>query len=540
MLRWKTYMKIRKLNRSEIMERKSKVTTVFLVSAIITVLFTIWGVIPESILGNASLLNVTTKLQGWLSNGFGWFYLLSATGILLVAIFLIFSRFGSIRLGKDTDRPEFGYLSWFAMLFSAGMGIGLVFWGAAEPLSHFHAPPFDSGTPEGDARTAMQYSFFHWGLHPWAIYAMIALAIAYSTFRKGRPATIGETIGSLVKDRYEIPVKRTVDVLAIIATAFGVATSLGFGAQQIAGGIHFLIPNVPNAFSTQLIIIAVVTVLYMISASTGLEKGIRILSNTNIFLAIVLLIATLMVGPSAFILDLFTQTIGTYLQQLPSMSFRTAAFEPVEREWINGWTIFYWAWWISWSPFVGTFIARVSKGRTIREFIIGILLVPTSFGLLWFSVFGGAAIWADLNGGANLIATVNEIGTEVGLFALFETFGGFGTILSVVAIFLVSVFFITSADSATYVLGMLSTNGKLVPPMRIKLIWGLIQSSIAAVLLYVGGLGALQAVAILVAFPFIFVLILMIVALFKDLSDEPDERDKYIEAYKQEEEDKLG
>lgn len=522
------------------MERNRKVTTVFLVSAIITVLFTMWGVVPESILGNASLLNVTTKLQDWLSNGFGWFYLLSATGILLVAIFLIFSRFGSIRLGKDTDRPEFGYLSWFAMLFSAGMGIGLVFWGAAEPLSHFYAPPFESGTPEGDARTAMRYSFFHWGLHPWAIYAMIALAIAYSTFRKGRPATIGETIGALVNDRYERTVKQTVDVLAIIATAFGVATSLGFGAQQIAGGIHFLIPNVPNAFSTQLIIIAVVTVLYMISATTGIEKGIRILSNTNIFLAVVLLVATLMVGPSAFILDLFTQTIGTYLQQLPTMSFRTAAFEPVEREWINSWTIFYWAWWISWSPFVGTFIARVSKGRTIREFIIGILLVPTSFGLLWFSVFGGAAIWADLFGGAALIDTVNEIGTEVGLFALFDTFGSIGPILSIVAIFLVSVFFITSADSATYVLGMLSTNGKLVPPMRIKIIWGFIQSSIAAVLLYVGGLGALQAVAILVAFPFIFVLILMIVALFKDLSEEPDERDKFIEAYKREEDNKLG
>lgn len=521
------------------MKRKSQVTTVFIVSAIITVLFTIWGIFPERLLGNASLLNVTTTVQGWLSNGMGWFYLLSATGILLVAVFLIFSRFGSIRLGKDTDRPDFGYLTWFAMLFSAGMGIGLIFWGAAEPLLHFHSPPFESPTPEGDARTAMRYAFFHWGFHPWAIYAMIALAIAYSTFRKGRPATIGETIGSLVNDRYERPVKQTVDILAVIATAFGVATSLGFGAQQIAGGIHYLIPSVPNAFSTQLIIIAVVTVLYMISASTGLEKGIRILSNTNIFLAVVLLVATLIAGPSAFILDLFTQTIGTYLQQLPSMSFRTAALEPVEREWINGWTIFYWAWWISWSPFVGTFIARVSKGRTIREFIIGILLVPTSFGLLWFSVFGGSAIWADLFGGQNLITAVNEIGTEVGLFALFETFGGFGTVLSIIAIFLISTFFITSADSATYVLGMLTTNGKLIPPMRIKLTWGFIQSSIAAVLLYAGGLSALQAVAILVAFPFIFVLIFMIIALFKDLSDEPDERDKWIDAYKKEE-DKLS
>ncbi|WP_214733554.1 BCCT family transporter [Exiguobacterium sp. s154] len=521
------------------MERKSRVTTVFVVSGIITGLFTIWGLFPESVLGNATLLNVTSTLQGWLSNGMGWFYLLSATGFLLVSVFLIFSRYGSIRLGKDMDRPEFSYLSWFAMLFSAGMGIGLIFWGAAEPLLHFHSPPFASPTPEGDARTAMRYAFFHWGLHPWAIYAMIALAIAYSTFRKGRPATIGETIGSLVHNRYEQPVKQTVDILAVIATAFGVATSLGFGAQQIAGGLHYLIPGVPNAFVTQLIIIAVVTVLYMISASTGLDKGIRILSNTNIFLAIVLLVATMFAGPTAFIFDLFTQTVGTYLQQLPSMSFRTAAFEPVEREWINGWTIFYWAWWISWSPFVGTFIARVSKGRTIREFIIGILLVPTSFGLLWFSVFGGSAIWADLFGGYSLIDQVNEIGTEVGLFALFETFGGFGTLLSVIAIFLISTFFITSADSATYVLGMLTSNGKLIPPMGIKMTWGIIQSSIAAVLLYAGGLDALQAVAILVAFPFIFVLIFMLIALFKDLADEPDERDKWLETQKKDE-DQLG
>lgn len=511
------------------MNRKSKVTPVFIVSAIITVLFTIWGIFPESIIGKGSLLNVTSKLQGWLSNGMGWFYLLSATAILLVAIFLIFSRFGSIRLGKDTDRPEFNYLTWFAMLFSAGMGIGLIFWGAAEPLLHFHSPPYLSATPEEDARTAMRYAFFHWGFHPWAIYAMIALAIAYSTFRKGRPATIGETIGSLVHDRYERPVKQTVDILAVIATAFGVATSLGFGAQQIAGGLHYMIPGIPNAFITQFVIIVVVSMLYMFSASTGLEKGMRILSNTNIFLAVVLLVSTLIVGPSAFILDLFTQTVGTYLQNLPQMSFRTAAFDPIEREWINDWTIFYWAWWISWSPFVGTFIARVSKGRTIREFIIGILLVPTSFGLLWFSVFGGSAIWSDLFGGAALIDSVSNIGTEVGLFALFETFGGIGTVLSIVAIFLVSTFFITSADSATYVLGMLTSEGSLVPPMRIKLIWGFIQSSIAAVLLYAGGLGALQAVAILVAFPFIFVLMFMIVALFRDLVDEPDVRDKLIE-----------
>ncbi|WP_114571299.1 BCCT family transporter [Exiguobacterium flavidum] len=501
----------------------SKLTTVFKISVVFCLLFTIWGILPDSALGSASLLNVTSKAQAFLTARFGWLYLLSMSAFLLIALFLIFSRFGSIRLGKDTDRPDFGLISWFAMLFSAGMGIGLVFWGVSEPLTHFHTPPVPTADEANAARLAMRYSFFHWGLHPWALYAMVGLAIAYSTFRKGRPATIGDTVASLMHSRYEVFGKNTVEILAIVATTFGVATSLGLGAQQISGGFHFLIPGIPNSFLTQLVIILIISVLYMYSAASGLDKGIRILSNANIIAALLLMVGVLLVGPGSFIMDLFVQTSGAYLQNLPVMSFRAAAFEPGEREWINSWTIFYWAWWISWSPFVGTFIARVSRGRTIREFVIGITLVPTVFGLLWFTVFGGTAIWSEMFDNANLIGVVNDNGIETGLFALLETFGGFGTVLSILAVLLITTFFITSADSATYVLGMLSSGGSLTPSLRIKLTWGVIQSSIAAVLLSTGGLGTLQAAAILAAFPFVFVVILMIVSLFKDLSDEPDQ-----------------
>lgn len=502
--------------------RKSKITKVFMVSVIFCVLFTIWGILPESLIGAASLGNVTAQAQSFVSDGFGWLYLLGMSAFLIIAIFLIFSRFGSIRLGKDSDRPEYGLISWFAMLFSAGMGIGLVFWGVSEPLTHFHTPPVATDDPTEAARLAMRYSFFHWGLHPWALYAIVGLAIAYSTFRKGRPATIGDTVASLMKPQFASAGKGTVEILAIVATAFGVATSLGLGAQQISGGLNFLTSSIPNSFATQMIIIVIVSVLYMMSAASGLDKGIVRLSNANIVLAVLLMVAVLFLGPFSFIMDLFVQTTGAYLQNLPVMSFRASAFNPDERGWINDWTIFYWAWWISWSPFVGTFIARVSKGRTIREFVIGIMLVPTIFGLLWFSVFGGSAIWNELFQNVNLITTINDKGVETGMFALFETFGGLGTFLSIVAVFLITTFFITSADSATYVLGMLSSGGSLMPSLRIKLAWGVLQSSIAAVLLYAGGLSALQAASVLAAFPFIFVVGMMIIALFKELSDEPD------------------
>lgn len=496
-----------------------KLTKTCIISLTICIAFTLWGMIPESILGQASLGNVTDAIQAMLVSKFGWFYIISVSVFLGISIFLIFSKYGSIRLGKDNDKPEYSYLSWFAMLFSAGMGIGLVFWGVAEPLSHLYVPPVGEGVSEESASLAMSFSFFHWGLHPWGLYALVALCIAYFTFRKGKPSTISATVGSLFKTGENGRLARTFDVLAVFATVFGVATSLGFGAKQIAGGISYL-TDIPNSLATQLVIIAFVTVLYIISSQTGLDKGIKYLSNTNIMLAFALMFILLFAGPTTFILDTFTSTIGTYLQNLPSMSFRMSPLDEGGNDWIQSWTIFYWAWWIAWSPFVGMFIARVSKGRTIREFVIGVLLVPTIVGALWFSVFGGTGIHMELFQGTDLYGQIQEMGTEAGLFAMFNELGSIGTVLSVIAIFLIATFFITSADSATFVLGMLTSNGSLNPSSSIKLVWGIVQAAVAAILLYVGGLAALQTASIIAAFPFVFVIFFMVVALFKELQKE--------------------
>lgn len=496
-----------------------KLTKTFIISLAICIAFTLWGIIPESVLGNASLGNVTDAIQAMLVSKFGWFYIISVSVFLGISILLIFSKYGSIRLGQDDDEPEYSYLTWFAMLFSAGMGIGLIFWGVAEPLNHLYVPPVGEGATEESARLALRFSFFHWGLHPWGLYALVALCMAYFTFRKGKPSTISATVGSLFKSGENGRLAHTFDVLAVFATVFGIATSLGLGAKQISGGISYL-TDIPNSLATQLVIIAVVTVLYLISSQTGLDKGIKYLSNANIMLAFAIMFILLFAGPTNFIMNYFTSTIGSYLQNLPSMSFRLSPLDESGNEWIQSWTIFYWAWWIAWSPFVGTFIARVSKGRTIREFVIGVLLVPTIIGALWFSVFGGTGIHMELFQGTNLYEQIQEFGTEIGLFAMFHELGAIGPILSVIAILLISTFFITSADSATFVLGMLTTNGSLNPPNRIKLVWGIVQAALAGILLYVGGLTALQTASIIAAFPFTFVIFFMAAALFKELKKE--------------------
>ncbi len=496
-----------------------KLTKTFIVSLTLCIGFTIWGIIPESIIGKGSLGNVTTAIQTALVSKFGWFYIISVSIILGVSIFLIVSKYGSIRLGKDDDEPDYSYMTWFAMLFSAGMGIGLVFWGVAEPLNHLYAPPFGDSATEESARLALRFSFFHWGLHPWGLYAFVALCIAYFTFRKGKASTISATVGPLFKGGEHGRIAHLFDVLAVFATVFGVATSLGLGAKQIAGGVSYL-TSIPNSLTTQLVIIAIVTVLFMLSAQTGLDKGIKYLSNTNIIFAFALMIIVLFAGPTNFIMNYFTSTIGSYIQELPSMSFRLSPLDEGGNQWIQSWTIFYWAWWIAWSPFVGTFIARVSRGRTIREFVIGVLLVPTVIGALWFSVFGGTGIHMELFGDAHIFDKVKEMGTEVGLFAMFDQMGSFGSALSVLAILLISTFFITSADSATFVLGMLTTHGSLNPPNRIKMIWGIVLAALASILLYVGGLEALQTAAIIAAFPFVFVIFFMMAALFKELQKE--------------------
>ncbi|CDO02376.1 Glycine betaine transporter OpuD [Oceanobacillus picturae] len=500
-----------------------KVSNVFWISAIVTVLFIIWGIIPQSVLPTANLDNITSIIQGYLVDTFGWFYLLTATGFLIFAIYLIFSKYGNIKLGRPGDKPEYGYLTWFAMLFSAGMGIGLVFWGAAEPLSHFHEPPYGDAETSDAAKTALQYSFFHWGFHPWAIYATIALALAYFKFRKQAPGVVSAILEPLFGERIRGKWGTLVDFIVVFATVFGVATSLGFGAIQISGGLSFL-TGMEQSISLQLIIIGIVTVLYMTSAMTGLNKGIKYLSNANLILAFLLMVFLLFAGPTTYILNLFTNTLGNYIQNLPSMSFRMTPFNEDNTTWINGWTIFYWAWWISWAPFVGTFIARVSRGRTIREFVLGVLLVPTIFGALWFTVFGGSAINLEFFQNANIQADVNAIGTEAALFSVLQHYP-FAMVMTIIAILLITTFFITSADSATFVLGMQTTNGSLYPPNIVKFIWGLLQSCAAAVLLWQGGLEALQTASIIAAFPFAIIMILVVASLIKSFRAEAKDID---------------
>lgn len=463
-----------------------KLTSVFIFSFSLSVIFILWGAFAPN-----NLEFISSNIQSYLQEHFGWFYLISTSTILLFTIYLAFSKYGNIKLGKDDDEPEYSMFSWLSMLFSAGMGIGLVFWGIAEPVSHYYIPPL--GKPESieAAENALRFSFFHWGLHPWGIYALIALALAYFKFRKNAPGTISAIFYPLLGERINGPIGNLIDVLAVFATVFGVATSLGLGAIQINGGITYLNSSIPNGFITQIIIIIGVTILFMLSAISGIGRGIKWLSNSNIFIAILLMFFFLIFGPTTFLLNLFTTTLGSYIEYLPKMSFRLAPFNEVAGTWIKDWTIFYWGWWIAWSPFVGTFIARVSKGRTIREMIIGVLAVPTIFCALWFSIFGGTGVYLDMFTNAGIWEAMEQGSyTEI---ALFSTLGHLplSTITTMFAIVLISVFFITSADSATFVLGMQTTNGMLNPPMRIKLTWGVIQSAAAAVLLWSGGLNAL-------------------------------------------------
>lgn len=495
-----------------------KFTPVFILSVIVTSLFILWGLIPESVLPKGNLSSVTTAVQGFIIEKFGWFYLLTASFFLLFSIILIFTKYGNIKLGKDDDKPQYSYLSWFAMLFSAGMGIGLVFWGVSEPMYHYSSPPAGEGLTDAAASDALRYSFFHWGFHPWAIYSVIALALAYFTFRKEQNGVISNILRPILGDRVDGKTGILINFVAVFATVFGVATSLGIGATQIGGGVSYLFKGIENNFITQLIIIFVVTILFMISAQSGLNKGIKYLSNINVILAVSLMLFLLFTGPTNFIMQFFTTTLGSYIQNLPSMSFK---MNPLDQgnTWVQDWTIFYWAWWIAWAPFVGTFIARISRGRTIREFTIGVLAVPTLFGALWFSVFGGSALFLEHVQNFPILDILNNQGTEVALFAVLEQFP-LGTLMSIIAIFLIGTFFITSADSATFVLGMQTTNGSLNPPNRIKFIWGIIQSATAAILLWSGGLGALQMASIVAAFPFAIIMILMVFSLIKSLGEE--------------------
>ncbi|PTE32917.1 MULTISPECIES: BCCT family transporter [Mammaliicoccus] len=488
-----------------------KVSNVFTISAIVVAIIVALGAIFPTQFGS-----ITADISAWISKYFGWYYMIITIGMVFFCVFIIFSPIGKLKLGKPHDKPEFNTISWFAMLFSAGMGIGLVFYGAAEPMSHFVSPPNADPETKAAMTESMRSTFLHWGFHAWAIYGVVALALAYSQFRKGEPGLLSKTLRPILGNKVDGPIGVIIDVLSVFATVVGVAVSLGMGALQINGGLEYLF-GVPNNIVIQGIIIVIVTILFLMSAWSGLSKGIQYLSNLNIVLASLLLIVTLIIGPTILILNMFTSSTGALLDTFLFNSFDVAPLNPQKGEWLNTWTLYYWGWWMSWSPFVGIFIARVSKGRSIREFISGVMLVPTIISFIWFSVFGVTGIEVGKS-----TPKVFEMTTETQLFGVFNELP-MGAILSVIALALICTFFITSADSATFVLGMQTTYGSLEPSVTVKIVWGIAQSLIAFILLLSGGdtgLGALQSAAIISAFPFSFIIIMMIVAFYKDANQE--------------------
>ncbi|MFP4236656.1 MAG: BCCT family transporter [Desulfonatronovibrio sp.] len=487
---------------------------VFVFALVIVAVFVFAGVFDPELVSSLS-----TALHSAIIAHFGWAYMLSGFFFLAFCLVLALSRFGSIKLGKDHEKPEYTYFGWFSMLFAAGMGIGLIFWGVAEPISHFMAPPEHINSQTGEAATfAMRYSFFHWGLHPWAIYIVMSLSIAYFSFRRGMPTLISSCFYPMLGNRIYGSLGYLIDILAVFATIFGIATSLGLGAMQINSGLEHLY-GLPDSNTATLGIIAVTTILFMISAIAGLDKGIQLLSKSNIFLAFLLVVFMLVFGPTSYIFNVFTDTMGGYMGNILEMSLAVNPF--MGHEWYKSWTLFYWAWWIAWSPFVGIFVARISRGRTIREFVSGALLVPALLTFVWFSVFGGASLYLELEQSAGIGLAV-EKNVSTALFMVFEHFPG-TVLLSNAAILLLLVFFVTSADSATFVLGIMTSQGSPDPTLSRKIIWGVTQSSVAAIILVSGGLAALQQMAIAAALPFTFVLLFMCFNLWKGLASESGE-----------------
>ncbi|MBF6130378.1 BCCT family transporter [Nocardia brasiliensis] len=470
-------------------------------------------------LGKDSFGTVSETALNWVLGNFDWLFVVSADVFLVLCVVIAVSRFGRIRLGADDAEPEFSNLAWIAMMFSAGMGIGLMFYGVGEPLQHFVEPPPSTGiAPQTTAAagTALQYSLFHWTLTPWAIYGIVGLALAYAGFRKGRGNRLSAAFVPLLGARRAAGwAGQAIDLLAVFATVFGTATSLGLGALQVAKGLQ-LTANAPDTVTVQLIIIGALSAAFVLSAFSGLHKGVKWLSTVNIALAALLMVFVFVLGPTVYVLDSIPSSIGNYLTNLLPMATRTGAY--ADSAWLGTWTIFYWAWWLSWAPFVGTFIARISRGRTIREFLIGVLLVPSGVTVVWFCIMGGSAIRLSSTGVADL--TANAADAEASLFDMLDALP-LGTVTSWVSMILVMTYFVTSADSASLVMGSLTSRGALNPPSWLVVTWGILMAGVAAVLLVAGGLGALQTATILVALPFVLVMLALCWSLLKELREDP-------------------
>lgn len=486
---------------------------VFGVAAVLALLFVAWGIADT-----ASLSSTTGGLLTALMRGGGWGFILAATGFVVFALWLAISRFGKIRLGDDTEEPEFRTVSWIAMMFSAGMGIGLMFFGVAEPISFFTEPPPGSAAPGTvqAMQVAMATSLFHWTLHPWAIYAVVGLAIAYSTFRRGRRQLISQAFVPLIGARLANgPVGRAIDILAIFATLFGSAASLGLGALQIGGGLRAGGFMANPGVGLLVGVITVLTAAFVLSAVSGIARGIQWLSNINMVLAAVLALFVFVVGPTVIILDLIPTSVGAYSADFFEMVGRTEAVGgPAMVEWLSNWTVFYWAWWISWTPFVGMFLARISRGRTIRQFVGGVILVPSLVSLMWFAVFGGTAI-QQIRGGR-----VFSDNPDSQLFEVLQAYP-LATASGLLVMVLVGIFFVSGADAASIVMGTLSQRGTIEPTRWVVIFWGAAMGGVAVVMLLVGGENALEglrSLTILVAAPFVVIMVALCVALMRDLN----------------------
>ncbi len=495
---------------------------VFWPAAILAMLF-----IAVTLIVGAPMKSVFAAIQGWISDHFGWFFIICVNAYLFFMLYLAFSKYGGIRLGGKHAVPEFGRISWFAMLFSAGMGIGILFWSVAEPIHHFMDPPMGDSATAASAKLAMKATFLHWGLHPWGIYALVGMALAFFSFNRKLPLAIRSVFYPLLGDKVHGIWGDIIDVLAVLATLFGLATSLGFGVQQVNAGLNHLF-GLSVSTNMQILLIGVITLAVSVSVASGLDRGVRRLSDLNLNLGGILLVFLLVFGPTVFILDAVLQNIGAYLDGFFEISFWTESYE--QTDWQNSWTVFYWSWWISWSPFVGMFIARISKGRTIREFVLSVLIIPTLLTFLWVTAFGGSAILLELKGLADIAGPAKE-NVAISIYALLDHFP-FALAANIAAILLVLSFFITSSDSGSLVVDAFTSGGKLTSPVTQRIFWAALQGVMAAVLLMGGGLTALQTAAVITGLPFAAILIVMGYSLKQGLEKEfeKDElRDKEIE-----------
>ncbi|MGI5220553.1 BCCT family transporter [Nocardia sp. CA-290969] len=498
---------------------------VFGITSIGAVAFVLWGAIDQE-----SLARVASNAQAWVITNTGWLFVLVATSFVVYVIWLALSRYGKIPLGADDETPEFRTVSWIAMMFSAGMGIGLMFWGVAEPLTHFTSPPPGTaapGSPEA-SEVALATTLFHWTLHPWAIYAVAGLAIAYSTFRRGRSQLFSSVFRPLLGKRVAEGLGgKAIDMMAIFATLFGSAASLGLGALQIGAGLEFNGYIDTVAKLGLVLVITGLTIAFVLSAVSGIARGIQWLSNINMVLAVVLAGFVFVAGPTLFMLNFLPTALGDYIGELPTMASRTgiAGGEEMEK-WLSSWTIFYWAWWISWTPFVGMFIARISRGRTIRQFVAGVLLVPSLVSLVWFAVFGGAAI-RQQSENHDLTEPDGSVNPDFALFHLLDEYP-LTSITTVLVMILVGIFFVSGADAASIVMGTLSERGSIEPSRVTVIFWGTATGAVAAIMLVIadsddlgGALTGLQALTTVVALPFMIVMVMMCVSLYRDVRRDP-------------------